>query len=68
MARVRNGGPEPSGFLWLVVAGLSLVAPTAPAVIIQTTTGSGNTTAPPDDPGWAAVGARGIGTGVYVGN
>lgn len=53
---------------WAVVAALALLAPSAPAVIIQTTTGSGNTTAPPDDPGWAAVGARGIGTGVYVGN
>ncbi|MBU6275387.1 MAG: trypsin-like peptidase domain-containing protein [Planctomycetes bacterium] len=67
MARVRNGGPGASGFLWLVVVGLALVAPTAPAVVIQTTTGTGNTTAPADDPGWSAVGARGIGTGVYVG-
>jgi hypothetical protein len=40
----------------------------APAVIIQTTTGTGNTTAPPDDPGWSAVGGLGIGTGVYVGD
>jgi len=40
----------------------------APAVIIQTTTGTGNTTAPPDDPGWSAVGFLGIGTGVYVGD
>lgn len=40
----------------------------APAVIIDTVTGTGNTTAPTDDPGWANVGALGIGTGVYLGN
>jgi len=40
----------------------------APAVIIDTVTGTGNTTAPADDPGWANVGRLGIGTGVYLGN
>ena len=39
----------------------------APAVIIDTDTGTGNTTAPADDPGWASVGVRGIGTAVYLG-
>lgn len=37
------------------------------AVIIDTLTGTDNTTAPADDPGWANVGVRGIGTGVYLG-
>ncbi|MFM8494390.1 MAG: trypsin-like serine protease [Planctomycetia bacterium] len=46
----------------------SLAAPSvARAVLIQTATGTGNTTAPPDDPGWANVGVRGIGNGVYLG-
>jgi hypothetical protein len=40
----------------------------ASAVVINTLTGSGNTSAPPDDPGWANVGVLGIGTGVYLGN
>ncbi len=41
--------------------------PPAEAVVIDTLTGTGNTSAPPDDPGWANVGIRGIGTGVYLG-
>lgn len=40
----------------------------APAVVIDTLTGVGNTSAPVDDPGWANVGVLGIGTGVYLGN
>lgn len=40
----------------------------ARAVVIDTLTGTGNTTAPADDPGWANVGVLGIGTGVYLGN
>lgn len=38
------------------------------AVVIDTQTGSGNTTAPGDDPGFANVGTLGIGSGVYLGN
>ncbi len=38
------------------------------AVVIDTATGTGNTSAPADDPGWANVGVLGIGTGVYLGN
>ena len=39
------------------------------AVLIQTASGTGNTTAPPDDPGFANVGytTSGYGTGVYLG-
>ena len=40
----------------------------ARAVVINTISGTGNTTAPADDPGWANVGELGIGTGVYLGN
>jgi hypothetical protein len=36
--------------------------------VIDTLTGTGNTSAPVDDPGWANVGLRGIGTGVYLGD
>lgn len=41
---------------------------TAWSVVINTSTGTGNTTAPADNPGWANVGVLGIGTGVYLGN
>jgi hypothetical protein len=44
------------------------MSPSAEAVLIQTATGTDNTTAPPDDPGWANVGVRGIGNGVYLGD
>lgn len=47
---------------------LWLEAGTAQAVVINTLTGTGNTSAPSDDPGWANVGVLGIGTGVYLGN
>jgi hypothetical protein len=40
----------------------------APAVIIASGDGTGNTTAPPRDPGWANVGLRGSVTAVYLGN
>ncbi|MBN1555988.1 MAG: trypsin-like serine protease [Phycisphaerae bacterium] len=38
------------------------------AVIIRGGDGSGNTSAPADDPGWANVGLRGAGSAVYLGN
>lgn len=51
----------------LVAAAGSLPRRSA-AVIIDTASGTGNTTAPADDPGWANVGSLGIGTGVYLGS
>jgi hypothetical protein len=39
----------------------------ATAVIIASETGTGNTTAPPDDPGFAHVGIRSAYSGVYIG-
>lgn len=50
-----------------LVAALACPA-AARAVIIDTLSGTGNTTAPADNPGWANVGLRGIGTGVYLGD
>lgn len=47
---------------------LLLPAPDARGVIIDTLTGAGNVTAPPDDPGWANVGTVNNGSGVYLGN
>jgi hypothetical protein len=38
------------------------------AVVIDTGDGTGNTTAPPDDPGWANVGTIGTLTGAYLGD
>jgi len=40
----------------------------AQAVVIEMGDGSGNTSAPPDDPGWANVGRVGGLTGVYLGD
>ena len=51
-----------------ILAAVALTAAPARAVVIDSLTGTGNTTAPTDDPGWANVGVRGIGTGVYLGN
>lgn len=42
--------------------------PAAQAVLIQTVSGTGNVTVPPDDPGWANVGVLGVGTGIYLGD
>ncbi|MFM9058867.1 MAG: hypothetical protein ACKOSQ_07080 [Planctomycetaceae bacterium] len=57
--------------LMTLVAVVAAVAPVVPAraVIILTQTGSGNTTAPADDPGFANVGYAytGHGTAIYLG-
>ena len=45
-----------------------VLASDARAVVIDTLTGAGNTSAPVDDPGWANVGVLGVGTGIYLGN
>lgn len=60
----------PSGFVALlaVLAAMAGWSRHTPAVIIDTSSGTGNTTAPRDDPGWANVGRLGDGTGVYLGN
>ena len=44
------------------------VATNVCAVVITDGDGSGNTTAPADDPGFANVGIRGAGTAIYLGN
>lgn len=54
----------------LLVLVLALTPRLAGAVVHSTGDGSGNTTPPPDDPGFANVGATAVGglTGVYLGN
>ncbi len=52
----------------IVLLGAFFCPSTARAVIINTVSGAGNTSAPADDPGWANVGLCGIGTGVYLGD
>jgi hypothetical protein len=54
--------------LMALAAALALAPQPARGVIIQTLSGTGNTTAPHDDPGWNNVSFRGNGTAVYVGN
>lgn len=58
-----------TGFVALVAAAALAAADPAAAVLIQTVSGTDNTTAPPDDPGFANVGytTSGYGTGVYLG-
>ena len=53
----------------LLLAALTFGPPPgdAQAVIIETGDGTGNVTAPPDDPGWANLGTRGSTTAVYLG-
>lgn len=55
-------------FVASVAVLLALAAAPARGVIIQTASGTGNTTAPADDPGWNNVSIRGNGTAVYLGN
>ena len=52
----------------VVVATLAVAPPAARGVVIQTLSGTDNTSAPPDDPGWANVSFRGNGSAVYLGN
>lgn len=53
----------------LVLAGLMAVVslPVARAVIVAGLDGTQNTSAPPDDPGWANVGSSGVYLGAYSG-
>lgn len=53
----------------LLLAALIFVSPLgdAQAVIIETGDGTGNVTAPPDDPGWANLATRSNLTAVYLG-
>ncbi|MFM1996231.1 MAG: hypothetical protein RLZZ111_618 [Planctomycetota bacterium] len=66
--RRRRRRRRPLGYGIAVLLGLAMAAAPASAVVIDTPTGTGNTAAPGDDPGWANVGLRGIGTGVYLGD
>lgn len=73
MVAVIDGGiPVPSGLAVRLVAVawclLCLQVGVARGVVIDSLTGTGNTTAPPDDPGWANVGVLGNGSAVYLGN
>jgi hypothetical protein len=52
----------------LALAILLVTVGVARAVIIETGDGTGNTTAPPDDPGWDHVGTRSGTTVVYLGH
>lgn len=64
---MRNPGPAARRVL---VTALSIVwiGHPALAVVINTGDGTGNTSAPSNDPGWANVGTIGTLTGVYLGD
>ncbi len=79
MCRSRAGSLQPPRDVWrlarvgrrgaaLALCALWLCAVPAAAVVIVTGDGSGNTTAPSDDPGFAHVGVTGNSlTGIYLG-
>lgn len=52
---------------WTAIALVAVAFEGASAVVITTGDGTGNTSAPPDDPGFDHVGDKGT-TGVYIGN
>jgi hypothetical protein len=52
----------------VVFASLAVAPPAARGVVIQTLSGTDNTSAPLDDPGWLNVSFRGNGSAVYLGN
>lgn len=52
-------------FVFLVL--FPVLSPTAQAVVINTASGTGNTNAPVDDPGWANVGYINGASGIYLG-
>lgn len=58
-----RSGKVLSAGLWVWVC----LCPAGQAVVIVTGDGSGNTSAPSDDPGWNYVGRVGNGSGVYLG-
>ncbi len=61
--------PGPAAWRTLLAAlCVASIGHPALAVVIDTGDGSGNTTAPPDDPGWANVGIIGTLVGVYLGD
>ena len=62
--------PHAAFFKALLLAALIFWSPLgdAQAVIIETGDGTGNVTAPPDDPGWANLGTRVGATVVYIGH
>ena len=66
LIQVGVRGPRSAVFVAAWVAAVMLGE--AQAVVINTLTGAGNTSAPADDPGWANVGVLGVGTGIYLGN
>jgi hypothetical protein len=51
----------------LFAALILVLTPAAHAVVINTATGTGNTNAPADDPGWANVGYINGASGIYLG-
>jgi hypothetical protein len=63
---MRRLGPAARTILVAVLC-VALIGHPALAVVIETGDGSGNTTAPPDDPGWANMGMIGSLVGVYLG-
>jgi hypothetical protein len=68
LSHVRSRRPPGPARLLAAAAAALLLAFPAGAVIIDSDDGTGNTGAPPDDPGWAHVGIRGGWTAIYLRN
>ena len=54
--------------LWLLLSLALFVSAPADALVFVSGDGQGNTSAPPDDPGWSHVGRVGGLNGIYLGN
>lgn len=70
MTRIARPFTQPRTATAMLVAAVTclLLPMPAEAVLIQTASGTGNTTPPADDPGWSSVGVRGTGNGVWLGD
>lgn len=56
-----------SRLAFVLIVSLLILPPTAQAVVINSASGTGNTNAPSDDPGWSNVGYVNGGSGIYLG-
>ena len=65
--RDQINGVHRQWFVFLCVLALML-SPRAGAVVINSVSGTGNTNAPADDPGWANMGLINGASGIYVGS
>ena len=65
---MRGSGTKTAAVLILSIMSIHVAQSQSLGVVLRGGDGSGNTSAPTDDPGWANVGLRGVGCAIYLGN